>query len=94
MGFTGAGTAATLAVNKACQCRCEHCSAYHYNRSRKPELSAALWREAISQSVRLGVTQLIFVGGEPLLRKVIEFIQAGKRPLTMAVKRADVEEGA
>jgi UDP-N-acetylglucosamine acyltransferase len=31
---------------------------------------------------------------ESLARKVIDFIQAGKRPLTMAVKRADLEENA
>ncbi|MCC6272622.1 MAG: radical SAM protein [Deltaproteobacteria bacterium] len=68
--FTGARipATATLAVNRACQCACEHCSAYHYNHSRKPELSAAEWREAIAQTVGLGVTQLIFLGGEPLLR--------------------------
>lgn len=60
---------ATLSVNKACQCRCEHCSALHYNRSTKRELSTEQWQEAITQSVRMGVTQVIFVGGEPLLRR-------------------------
>jgi UDP-N-acetylglucosamine acyltransferase len=43
---------------------------------------------------RARLAQAAKQSSEPLLRKVIEFIQAGKRPLTMAVKRADVEEGA
>lgn len=60
---------ATLAVNRACQCRCEHCSALHYNGSRQRELPADVWREAIAQTLRLGATQIIFLGGEPLLRR-------------------------
>lgn len=60
---------ATLAVNRACQCRCEHCSALYYNRSRQRELSTGEWREAIAQTLRLGATQIIFLGGEPLLRR-------------------------
>lgn len=60
---------ATLAVNRACQCRCEHCSALYYNRNRQRELSTGEWREAIAQILRLGTTQIIFLGGEPLLRR-------------------------
>lgn len=69
--FSGARipAVATLAVNRACQCRCEHCSALYYNRNRQPELSTDAWREAVAQTTRLGVTQLIFLGGEPLLRR-------------------------
>lgn len=58
---------ATLAINRACQCSCEHCSAVFYNVGGKPELSFDQWRKAIAQSSSLGVTQFIFVGGEPLL---------------------------
>ena len=33
-------------------------------------------------------------GGDPLVSKIIEFIRAAKRPLTMAVKRNEVDEDA
>jgi UDP-N-acetylglucosamine acyltransferase len=31
-------------------------------------------------------------GGDARVRKIIDFIRAGKRPLTMAVKRAESDE--
>jgi UDP-N-acetylglucosamine acyltransferase len=33
-------------------------------------------------------------GADPLVGKIIEFIRAGKRPLTMAVRRSGVDEDA
>jgi len=33
-------------------------------------------------------------GTDPLVGKIIEFIRAGKRPLTMAVRRSEVDEDA
>jgi UDP-N-acetylglucosamine acyltransferase len=33
-------------------------------------------------------------GADPLVSKIIEFIRAGKRPLTMAVKRSEADEKA
>ncbi len=33
-------------------------------------------------------------GGDPQVAKMIAFIRAGKRPLTMAVKRAETDEDA
>ncbi len=33
-------------------------------------------------------------GGDPLVGKIIEFIRAGKRPFTMAVKRSEADEDA
>ncbi len=60
---------ATLAINKACQCECEHCSAVFYNHRSKPDLSTHDLMSAIRETVELGVTNVIFVGGEPLLRK-------------------------
>jgi UDP-N-acetylglucosamine acyltransferase len=33
-------------------------------------------------------------GGDPLVAKVIAFIRAGSRPLTMAIRRASVDEEA
>ena len=33
-------------------------------------------------------------GGDPQVAKMIDFIRAGKRPLTMAIKRGEAEEDA
>lgn len=60
---------ATLSVTKLCQCECSHCSAVYYNKSSKPMLSREEWIEVFRQTVDLGATTLILVGGEPLLRK-------------------------
>lgn len=67
---------ATIAVNRACQCECEHCSAVFYNHSSKKDLDSIQLRQALEESVELGVTNLILLGGEPLLRKdLIDQIQ-------------------
>ncbi|MDO8519555.1 MAG: radical SAM protein [Deltaproteobacteria bacterium] len=60
---------ATIAVNKACQCECAHCSAVFYNHSPKRPLSTPDLKEAMRQTVELGATHLILLGGEPLLNK-------------------------
>ncbi|MFO1464410.1 MAG: radical SAM protein [bacterium] len=68
---------ATLAVNRACQCECEHCSAVFYNHGGSAELSGETWHEAIRQGLDLGVTEVIFLGGEPLLRRdLVELVRA------------------
>lgn len=68
---------ATLAINRACQCECEHCSAVFYNHSHKKDLSTAQLKQALKETVELGVTNLILLGGEPLLRKdLLEQIQS------------------
>ncbi|QQR80075.1 MAG: radical SAM protein [Deltaproteobacteria bacterium] len=64
---------ATIAINKACQCECEHCSAVFYNHSSKANLDTEQLRQALLESVDLGVTNLILLGGEPLLRKDLCF---------------------
>lgn len=63
---------ATIAVNRACQCECEHCSAVFYNHSSKPDLNSSELKQALQESVELGITNLILLGGEPLLRKDLE----------------------
>lgn len=60
---------ATMAVNKACQCDCTHCSAVFYNKSVKKELSDEELLRAMNEAVEMSVTQLILLGGEPLLKK-------------------------
>lgn len=60
---------ATLAVNKACQCDCEHCSAADYNASEGLPLSTPTLKAAIAETIDLGASHIILLGGEPLLRK-------------------------
>ncbi len=68
---------ATIAVNRACQCECEHCSAVFYNHSLKKDLNTLELKQALKESVELGVTNVILLGGEPLLRKdLFEQIQS------------------
>lgn len=78
---------ATLALNRACQCECEHCSAHYYNHRDTPELSTSEWKQAIRETIELGVTQLIFLGGEPLLRRdlreLVAFVPKAKAVVTM-----------
>lgn len=76
---------ATLAINRACQCACEHCSAVFYIQNSKSELSTENLKRAIRETVDLGVTHIIFLGGEPLLRHdLMELVQAvpGDRAVT------------
>jgi len=63
---------ATIAVNRACQCLCEHCSAVFYNHSSKPDLDFEHLLQALKETQNLGVTQIILLGGEPLLRRDLE----------------------
>lgn len=60
---------ATVAVNKACQCFCDHCSAVFYNTASRREMDPHVLFDALAESVELGVTMLILLGGEPLLKK-------------------------
>jgi len=72
---------ATLSVIKNCQCECDHCSAVFYNHSQRPGLTKEELQEAVRQTVDLGVTTVIFLGGEPLLRKDLEEIICCVDPL-------------
>lgn len=78
---------ATIGVTKACQCECVHCSAVFYNHHSKKELSITQLKEAILESVDLGVTNIILLGGEPLLRKgltsLIESVPKNRAVVTL-----------
>lgn len=60
---------ATIAINKACQCACAHCSAVHNNHSKELAMSTQEIIQAISETIDLGVTMIILLGGEPLLHR-------------------------
>jgi len=58
-----------IAVTYKCQCDCVHCSAHAYQVDGREELNTSQLRDVIVQARRLGVLEVIFSGGEPLLRK-------------------------
>lgn len=64
-------------VTAECECRCSHCSDWdHDGRG----LDTATWKQAISDSLALGVYLAIFTGGEPLLRPDLEELIAHVDP--------------
>lgn len=67
--------AVTIGVTGRCQCRCVHCSAVDAG-SQAPPLSLDEVRRVVAESVALGVTNVTFTGGEPLLREDLEALVA------------------
>jgi MoaA/NifB/PqqE/SkfB family radical SAM enzyme len=63
--------AVTFAVTNRCQLGCVHCSAVGHGSSHY-ELSREEVGRVIKESVELGVTNITFTGGEPLLRPDLE----------------------
>jgi MoaA/NifB/PqqE/SkfB family radical SAM enzyme len=63
--------AVTIAVTHQCQCRCIHCSAEDYSATGEP-LSAEEIERIVSEGIALGLTNVTFTGGEPLLREDLE----------------------
>jgi len=73
--------AVTIGVTDKCQCGCQHCSAAAYVGSRSL-LSLQDIESIVSQSIELGVNNITFTGGDPLLRDELEecvrFVPEGK----------------
>jgi MoaA/NifB/PqqE/SkfB family radical SAM enzyme len=63
--------AVTIAVTHECQCRCIHCSAED-NLPAGERLSAGEIQRILSEGLALGLTNVTFTGGEPLLREDLE----------------------
>ncbi len=59
----------TMQITSACQCDCLHCSAARHRRPGEPELTTQELKGLIRQTLALGVVNISFTGGEPLLRK-------------------------
>lgn len=69
-----------IALTYRCQCRCVHCSADSFQDRERKESDTALFKEAIDQAGRLGVLEVIFSGGEPLLREdIVELVRHAHR---------------
>lgn len=59
---------ALIATTYKCQCRCPHCYAYDNNRPEFRELTTKEMFSLLDQLKGIGTLQVIFTGGEPLLR--------------------------
>ncbi len=65
--------AVTIGVTTACQFHCVHCSAKGRSKT-EPVLTADELKEITRQCISLGVSNITFTGGEPLLRADLEEI--------------------
>ncbi|MBE3070010.1 MAG: radical SAM protein [Planctomycetes bacterium] len=59
----------TLSVTPRCPCRCVHCSADRFVDGRRPELTTDQIKDVVGQAVDLGVSNVVFTGGEPMARE-------------------------
>jgi MoaA/NifB/PqqE/SkfB family radical SAM enzyme len=65
-----------IAVTYRCQCRCVHCCAEALRGSGTTELKTEELKSLIDQAEHMGVMQVVFSGGEPLLRKdIVELVR-------------------
>jgi MoaA/NifB/PqqE/SkfB family radical SAM enzyme len=59
----------TLSVTPRCPCRCVHCSADRFVAGARRELTTQELKRVIDQAVDLGVSNVVFTGGEPMVRQ-------------------------
>jgi len=62
----------TVAITDDCQCRCVHCSADTLSDFHRGPYSLTDLRRIIDECLSIGVCNMIFLGGEPLLHKDLE----------------------
>jgi MoaA/NifB/PqqE/SkfB family radical SAM enzyme len=60
-----------VSVTSKCNLRCKGCYAIAHNKgkSKAPELSDARLRTLVAEAKELGISAILFAGGEPLIRK-------------------------
>ncbi len=69
-------TTATISVTNACQCDCVHCSALQFRRNPRRTLTKDEMFSLVDQAQELGVVNMVFTGGEPLLHPhIYDFIR-------------------
>ena len=74
-----------IALTYRCQCRCVHCSAVSQADDGE-EMSTAEVKTLMDEAASLGVMQVIFSGGEPMLRRDIVELVAHATRLGMLVR--------
>jgi MoaA/NifB/PqqE/SkfB family radical SAM enzyme len=66
----------TLAVTFRCQCRCVHCYAHGRAASKREELDTQEVKAVLDDAKRIGVLQVTFSGGDPILREdLVELVR-------------------
>ena len=82
----------TLAPTYRCPCRCVHCYASAPDRPKQEELTTVQIKEIIDRAKRLGLIEVIFSGGDPLLRDdIVELVRyARKRGLLTRINTTGV----
>ena len=71
--------AATIGVTSQCQYSCEHCSAAGRS-AEQPDMTTEEIKRVINQCLDLGVSNITFTGGEPLLRQDLAALIASVPP--------------
>ncbi len=74
-----------VAVDYACNMKCEHCSASNLMRSDTPKLTISEYKEIAEKLRKEGVLVFHFTGGEPLIRKDLEEIISVFKPQNCAI---------
>ncbi|MFC2163816.1 radical SAM/SPASM domain-containing protein [Acidobacteriota bacterium] len=65
-----------IGVTYKCQCDCVHCAAHAFHGGEREEMDTSQLKDLIDQAHSLGILEVIFSGGEPLLRKdMIELVR-------------------
>jgi pyrroloquinoline quinone biosynthesis protein E len=67
----------------ACPLRCTYCSNPVDHDLQRGSLDTATWLRVLGEAEALGVVQVHFTGGEPLLRRDLEALVAGARALDL-----------
>ncbi|OUJ19404.1 Radical SAM superfamily enzyme [Methanonatronarchaeum thermophilum] len=77
----------TIMVTGNCQCNCQHCLVGDMINKQTKELPTRTIKKTIDQAIELGVSQILFEGGEPTLRDdLTELVgYVGNRASTMVV---------
>jgi len=73
---------ANLAITHKCHCKCIHCSADPFISPDREELTTDEIKRVVDDALDLGASLVIYVGGEPLIRKdiyeLIEYVDKDK----------------
>ena len=59
----------TLSITPRCPCKCVHCSADRFVTQERRELTTDELKSVVDQAVDLGVSNVVFTGGEPMVRQ-------------------------
>ena len=72
-----------LAITQRCTYKCKHCYEYQ-NLAEEDSVPIERWKEVIKELQKIGVSIIVFSGGEPMLRYsgVMELLESGDQSLS------------